>query len=108
MKILKCKYSDIIRQYSSDLYPYLCDFYIPSLNLYIELNNHWTHGPHPFDPNNEEDIKLLEYWKSKNTKFYDNAIKTWTERDVNKRQIAFNNNLNLIEIKNIEELTALL
>ena len=102
------KYPDVIRQYKSELYPFLCDFYIPSLNLYIELNNHWTHGPHPFDPNNEEDIKLLEYWKSKNTRFYDNAVKTWTERDVNKRQIAFNNNLNLIEIKNIEELTALL
>ena len=98
------KYPDVIRQYKSELYPFLCDFYIPSLNLYIELNNHWTHGPHPFDPNNEEDIKLLEYWKSKNTRFYDNAIKTWTERDVNKRQTAKNNNINYLEFWTSREL----
>ena len=32
--------SDIIRQYKSDVYPFACDFYIKSLDLYIECNYH--------------------------------------------------------------------
>ena len=43
LKIIKGN-EDIIRQYKSDLYPFACDFYIPSLDLYIECNYHWTHG----------------------------------------------------------------
>lgn len=102
--ILKEKYPDVIKQYKSDLYPYSCDFYIPSLNLYIECNYHWTHGGHPFDENNKEDQLLLEKWKNKNTKFYNNAIQTWTVRDVNKRNIAKKNKLNYVEFWNINEL----
>ena len=102
--ILKEKYPDIITQYKSDLYPYYCDFYIPSLDLYIECNYHWTHGWHPYNENNNEDKLILEKWKSKNTKFYNNAIITWTIRDVNKRNIAKENNLNYIEFWNINEL----
>ena len=89
---------DIISQYKSEKYPSGCDFYIKSLNLYIEINAHWTHGGHPFNRFNDKDIEKLNKWKSKNTKFYNNAIKTWTERDVNKRNIAEKNNLNFIEI----------
>ena len=84
-------------QYKSIEYPFNCDFYIPTVNLYIELNIHWTHGDHPYNPNDIDDQKQLEYWKSKNTKFYDNAITTWTIRDVEKRKIAKNNKLNFIE-----------
>ena len=102
--ILKEKYPDIIKQYKSKLYPYNCDFYIPSLDLYIECNYHWTHGGHPFNENNIEDITILNLWKNKNLSYYDNAITTWTIRDVNKRNIAKQNNLNFIEIWNIEEL----
>lgn len=29
---------DVVRQYKSDRYPFLCDFYIPLMDLYIELN----------------------------------------------------------------------
>ena len=35
-EFLKNKYTDIIRQYRSDKYPFNCDFYIPSEDLYIE------------------------------------------------------------------------
>ena len=42
--LTKFNKSDIIRQYKSDLYPFACDFYIKSLDLYIEYNGHWTHG----------------------------------------------------------------
>ena len=102
-KLLKEKYPDIKYQYRSELYPFNCDFYIPSLDLYIECNYHWTHGFKPFE-NTEEDNKQLEKWKNKNTKFYNNAIECWTKRDVNKRNIAKQNNLNYIEFWNINEL----
>lgn len=95
--LLKEKYLNVIRQYKSKEYPFNCDFYIPSLNLYIECNYFWTHGNHPFNENNLEDINKLNYWKNKNTKFFNNAIETWTIRDVNKRNIAKKNNLNFIE-----------
>ena len=85
-------------QYRSELYPFNCDFYIKSLDLYIEIQGSWTHGKHPFDENNQDDIDKLNYMKSKNTKYYNNAIKTWTIRDVNKRNIAKENNLNYLEI----------
>ena len=47
------------------------------------------------DPN---DIKTLSMWKSKNSPYYLDAIKTWTIRDVNKRKIAKENKLNYLEI----------
>ena len=102
--LLKEKYNDVKRQYKSEEYPYLCDFYIPSLDLYIECNYHWTHGKHAYDPTNIEDNLLLEKWKQKNTKFYNNAINTWTRRDVKKREIANKNKINYIEFWNIDEL----
>ena len=75
---------------------------IPDLDLYIEYQGTWTHGLHPFNENNKEDIDKLNLWKSKNSKYYDNAINTWTIRDVNKRNIAKQNNLNWIEFFNFD------
>lgn len=96
------------RQYVSNLYPYHCDFYIYKYDLYIEIQGNWTHGgdtflhtkPHPYDKDNEQDIKQYKYWeeKSKESKYYKNALYNWTIRDVEKRNIAKNNNLNLLEI----------
>ena len=102
--LLKEKYPDVLTQYKSDVYPFACDFYIPSLNLYIECNYHWTHGGHPYNKNNENDKLIVESWKKKNTKFYNNAITTWSIRDVNKRKIAKENNLNYKEFWSILEL----
>lgn len=95
---LKEKYSqeDVIRQYSDDpRYPFACDFYIKSEDLFIEINAFWHHGPHPFDENSPEDLKLLDCWKekSKTSKQYQEAIKTWTVRDVNKMNFVKENNL---------------
>lgn len=101
--LLKEKYQDILRQYKSKLYPFYCDFYIPSLDLYIECNYHWTHGGKTFEGNDNDLIKLNE-WKEKNTQYFKNAINCWTIRDVNKRNIAKKNNLNYIEFWNINEL----
>lgn len=88
---------DVIRQYKSKEYPFACDFYIKSQKLYMEYNGCWTHGKHPFVPTNEYDLELIKKWKNKHTKYYDDAIYTWTVRDPNKRKIANDNNLNYIE-----------
>jgi G:T-mismatch repair DNA endonuclease (very short patch repair protein)/predicted nucleic acid-binding Zn ribbon protein len=84
------------RQYRSKEYPFNCDFYLPKYDLYIEIQASWTHGGHPY--NEETDKDILEKWKSKNTDYYNNAIETWTERDVKKREIAKQNHLKYLEI----------
>lgn len=82
----------------SKLYPFACDFYIIDKNLYVEIQGNWTHGPHPFDKNNKEDISILNNWKEKNTPYYLSAIKNWTINDPHKREVAKNNKLNFLEI----------
>lgn len=97
--------SDIIRQYKDVRYPFHCDFYIKSQDLFIELNLTWTHGEHPFT-NSEQDKLQLEYWqkRAETSKYYQDAIKTWTERDVNKLKFAKENNLNYIVFYSMKEL----
>lgn len=106
-----CKiYDDVKRQYRNDLrYPFFCDFYIPSEDLFIEYNGFWTHGSHPFDKNNPEDISILNDWKSKQKlvlnkdnelveNLYYNAEKCWTINDPLKIKYAITNKLNYILI----------
>lgn len=90
-------------QYYSDKYPYHCDFYLPDYDLYIEIQGTWTHGFHPFDINNIDDINKLNIWKEKSqiSNFYKGAIKVWTIKDVEKREMAKKNNLNYLEIFSI-------
>lgn len=88
-----------MRQYcKDDRYPFPCDFYLPKYDLFIEIQGTWTHGKHPFDQHNEDDIKKLNLWKSKNTKYYKIAIDVWTQKDPLKRLIAKTNKLNYLEI----------
>lgn len=102
LNYLKLKYEsdDIITQYKSKEYPYYCDFYIKSINLYIEIQGHWTHNDHPFDINNLNDQLIMNKWctKSLSDKYYKNALNTWTIKDVEKRNTAIQNNLNYLEI----------
>ena len=102
-KLLYLKFSDIKRQYRSEVYPFNCDFYVPSLDLYIECNFHWTHGGHPFDSANINDINKLQELLASNSTYKHNAAKCWSVRDVNKRSIAKANNLNYIEFWNLKE-----
>ena len=104
-KYLDSQNIEYIRQYRSKEYPFNCDFYLPKYDLYIEIQASWTHGFHPYESDNELDKYTLEIWKSKNTDFYKAAIETWTVRDINKRNIAKQNNLNYLEIfsNNIDE-----
>ena len=87
---------NVVRWYSDDRYPFVCDFYIPSEDLFIELNKHWTHGGHQFDELNLEDISKLEIWKelAKSSKYYKNAIYVWAKLDVEKSKMAKDKNLN--------------
>lgn len=101
-QLLLTKFSNIVRQYKSDRYPFLCDFYVEDKDLYIECNFHWTHGIYnhklyaPYDENNLEHQKLLKTWRLKNTKYFNAAIKTWTIRDPLKMKTAKQNNLNYL------------
>lgn len=96
-------FPDLKTQYKSKKYPFHCDYYVPSLDLYIEYNGTWTHGFHFFDKNNQEDLDKLENWKNKNTKYYNSAIKTWTQRDILKLETAIKNHLNYVVWFNQEQ-----
>ena len=103
---------NVKRQYRSQVYPFVCDFYIINLNLYIEYQGYWTHGDEPFDANNKKHQQLVDFWiqkskennfKDKNKNLYKCAINTWTKTDPKKRKIAKENNLNWIEFFNMEQ-----
>lgn len=104
--------NDIIREYyDKERYPFHCDFYIKSLDLFIELNFHWTHDNHPFDKNDENDLAILNKIRSKqhylnngNKNSYFVKENVWTKRDVEKLQYAAINNLNYIIIYTQDQL----
>ena len=101
---IKEKFPDIKRQYrDKERYPYNCDFYIPSLDYFIELQGHWTHGEHPYNSNSIEDQNKVEKWKSKHKRYYDLGIKCWTIKDVEKRECAKKHNLNFKEVWSLKE-----
>jgi hypothetical protein len=87
--------NNIIKQYKDNRYPFRCDFYVISEDLFIEINYHWTHGLMPFDINNPEHLIILDELqeKSKVSKYYEQAIYVWTDLDVRKLQCAIDNNL---------------
>ena len=95
---LKKKYKEVYPQYICQRYPFRCDFYVKDIDCFIEIQGLWTHGGKPFE-GTASDLVKLECWKQKSqtSKFYEDAIKTWTERDVRKRQVAAQNKLNFFE-----------
>lgn len=106
------KFNQVKRQYSSEKYPFACDFYIPELDLYIEYQGTWTHGKEPYDRTNKEHINIIKIWKNKakennfkqiRKNYYLNAIQVWTIRDPLKRQIAKENSLNWIEFFSMDQ-----
>jgi hypothetical protein len=112
-KILVEKFGseDVLRQYRSEVYPFNCDFYIKSLDLYIECQFSHFHYKEPFDMNKLDHLKRLEDLKqkelehrSKQKSVYTSMIYTWTESDPLKRKTAKENNLNWIEFFNMKEL----
>lgn len=102
-ELLLKRYNVVEYQYKSDNYPFNCDFYIPELDLYIEYQGHWSHGPEPFNKNNEQHVEILKKWRSKKRKGYDDSIYVWTQLDVKKRTIAKNNKINIKEFFSLED-----
>lgn len=92
--------SDVERQYRKDKrYPFHVDFYIKSLDLFIELNATWLHGFHFYNPSNPDDAQMVQFWKDKvssGREFYNVAINIWTVRDVLKRETAIKNGINYL------------
>lgn len=83
-------------------YPFHVDFYIPSRDLFIELNGDRSHYTHWFDPTNKDDLIVLDAWEqsaqaSKQPRSrYHRFIDVWTRTDVMKRQAAQTAGLNYL------------
>lgn len=86
---------NIIYQYRSEEYPFKCDFYVSSLDLYIEFNGMWTHGPHPYNHADPNDVALRMELINKKTDWDNCFVYTWTDLDVRKYNIGIFNDLNL-------------
>lgn len=100
---IKSRFPKVVRQYKDkNRYPYFCDFYIPELDYFIELQGYYTHGKHPFDPNSNEDLQLIEYYKKKYGEDCQ-PITIWSIKDVEKRECAKRNNLNFKEVWSVED-----
>ena len=100
---LLSRYVDVCRQYQSEKYPFLCDFYIHSFDLYVELNFFWTHGKYWFDDQCQADVSKLEFWKQKNSKYYNTAVEVWSKSDKQKKEIALQNKLNYVVLWNVQQ-----
>ena len=100
---IKEKFPSVKRQYKDKLrYPYNCDFYIPELDYFIELQGYYTHNTHPYNPNSILDQVLVERYKERYGPKCQ-AITIWTIKDPEKRDCAKRNHLNFKEIWNLEE-----
>ena len=100
---IKEKFPSVKRQYKDKLrYPYNCDFYIPELDYFIELQGYYTHNTHPYNPNSILDQVLVERYKERYGPKCQ-AITIWTSKDPEKRDCAKRNHLNFKEIWNLEE-----
>lgn len=99
---LQQKYIGVCRQYKSEKYPFFCDFYIPSKDLYIEYQGYWSHGNEAYIGTKEQNERV-KLWKAKNGPQYMKAIINWTKKDVLKRETAKKNKLNWIEFFNMDE-----
>jgi len=100
MLLEKFDENDIIVDYGQhpydSRYPYPCDFYIKSRDLFIELNVHFTHGGHWFDETDPADVlrrkHLMQTDRNRNRKF----LNTWCDNDVKKRKAAKKAELNFL------------
>ena len=100
---IKEKFPLVKRQYKDKIrYPYNCDFYIPELDYFIELQGYYTHNTHPYNPNSISDQVLVERYKEKYGPKCQ-AITIWTIKDPEKRECAKHNHLNFKEVWDLYE-----
>lgn len=101
---IKLKFSDSDYSYFEDKrYPFNCDIYIPSQDLFIECHFSKYHHYHPFDENCIGDLVELSrlnniinspYYKDSDKKQCIDIIYTWTRRDRLKLKTFQDNHLN--------------
>lgn len=86
-------------------YPFRVDYYIKSLDLFIELNGDRCHNDHWFDSSNSRDMQIVRSWEEGMVRLeqetgrasrYRQYIKTWTQTDVTKRLTAKKHELNYL------------
>ena len=100
---IKEKFPSVKRQYKDKLrYPYNCDFYIPELDYFIELQGYYTHNTHPYNPNSISDQVLVERYKERYGPKCQ-AITIWTLKDPEKQDCAQHNHLNFKEVWDLYE-----
>lgn len=90
---------DIETWYKSVEYPWFCDFYIKSRNLYIELNSFSTHETHLYGTIDSDEEKLKSYRES-TSPFYQSVAKVWLS-DLEKWNRAVTNKLKYIVIYDV-------
>lgn len=88
--LISFEVADIVRGYSDSRYPFSCDFYIKSKDLFIEYQGHPTHGPEPYDSSNSKHLELLISMREHHL-----STDTWTQRGPLKIQTALKNNITL-------------
>jgi len=95
-------FPDLIYQYKGPNFRYTVDFYVPSFDLYLDFHGTWTHGDSFYDSQNKDHQERLQFLeeKSKTSKYYKNAIYTWTDLDVRKVKEAEELNINYLVIWN--------
>lgn len=101
---IKSKYQDTEHSYFKDSrYPFNCDIYIPSQDLFIECHFSQYHHYKPFDKNCIGDLAELSrlnhiinspYFTNDYKKEYIDIIKTWTITDPKKLKTFIDNKLN--------------
>jgi len=100
---IKSKFPNVKRQYKDkERYPYYCDFYIPELDYFIELQGYYTHGKEPYNPASIKHQALVQRYRERYGSDCQ-AITIWTIKDVEKRNCAKEHNLNFREVWCLEE-----
>lgn len=90
---------DVVRGYrDEERYPYACDFYIRSRDLFIELNASPAHGGCWYETTDVRCQRQLATWLMDAAKA--GYVDTWTRRDVAKRACAREHELNYVTFWN--------
>lgn len=87
---LKKDYPDIAYQTKTDVLPWVPDYYIPSLNLYIDMHTDPIHNGRPYLDNKKDKQELLDMED-------DNKVKVWGVDDPNKRKYVVDNHVDWFE-----------
>lgn len=102
--------NEVIKQYNLDnRYPFAVDFFIKSMDIFIECNFHQSHYKHPFNPNSMDDVNYLQkiiskqnYYTSKDGKQKKNSYfkfeEVFSKKDPQKLNVALTNKLNYVLI----------